>query len=917
MARGKLRLYLGAAPGVGKTYAMLNEGWRRKERGTDVVIGWVQDHGRPQTDAQIRDLEVFPRRVTEYRGQVLEEMDLDGLLQRRPELCLVDELAHSNAPGSEHTKRWQDVEDLLDAGINVISTVNLQHLESLNDVVERITGVTQQETVPDPVVRDADQLELVDMAPEALRRRLAHGNVYPPERIDAALGNYFRTGNLTALRELALLWVADRVDEELTDYRERHNIAGPWETKERVVVSLTGSTGSAVLIRRAARMAMRIKGELVGVHVRTDESVTGSGSQGLVQNRVLLDDLGGRYVEVVGADVAPALVQVAQAENATQLVMGATHRSRLTEFLRGSVINSVIRAAGGSLDVHVIATEAELQLDSGRATGEGSPDHDGRARADARTRTGGRARRWLHSPLPVRRRAAALLIGALGFPLLTLALTAGRSGDSLATALSSYLVLVVGVAATGGVWPAALAALAGFLLSNYYFAPPIHSFTIADARDILALVMFLVTAGVVSVLVDLSARRSAAATQARTDARMLARVAGRMVSPEGNPLPSLLEELTVAFRLDAASVLRSGTDRSETPAVPGTPEFSTGPWSLVASAGQPPPLGPDQATVVLPLTGWEILALRGPGLTAEDREILSAFAAQLATVLQSDRLHAEAAEADSLARAGQLRSALLDAVSHDLRTPLASIKAASSSLLSDQLTFGPDETRILIRTIDDEADRLNSMVENLLDMSRLHTGSMQVLHQSTDVGDVVEAAVDSLGPRGDGVTVDVPGALPRIRSDPVLLERAVAGLVDNALVHGAGSGVRIEAGPVANRVDIRIIDKGPGIPREDRDRVFQPFQRLGDSESRAGVGLGLAVARGFVRAVGGDLDIEDTPGGGCTMVIRIPELDSSGPDSSHVDASGPDSSHVDASGPDSQQAPEGPDSVSPVGRASP
>ena len=549
MARGKLRLYLGAAPGVGKTYAMLNEGWRRKERGTDVVIGWVQDHGRPHTDAQIRDLEVFPRRISEYRGQTLEEMDLEGLLDRKPELVLVDELAHTNAPGSTHAKRWQDVEDLLDAGINIISTINLQHLESLNDVVEGITGVAQHETVPDPVVRAADQLELVDMAPEALRRRLAHGNVYPPERIDAALANYFRTGNLTALRELALLWVADRVDEELSDYRERHNIAGPWETKERVVVSLTGSPGSAVLIRRAARMAMRTKAELVGVHVRTDDSLTGPGSQGLVENRALLDDLGGRFVEVVGADVAPALVQVARTENATQLVMGATHRSRLTEYLRGSVINSVIRAAGGSLDVHVIATDG-----SGRAGGEPGAAREpgsGRRRARRRATASDRHHRSLLSPLPVRRRLAALILGVVGFPLLTLILTAGRNGDSLATALSSYLVLVVVVAAIGGVWPALLAALAGFLLSNYFFAPPIHTFTIADARDILALVMFLVTAGVVSVLVDLSARRTATAVQARSDAQMLARVAGRLVAPEGNPLPALLEELLVAFRLDA------------------------------------------------------------------------------------------------------------------------------------------------------------------------------------------------------------------------------------------------------------------------------------------------------------------------------------------------------------------------------
>src|ERR1035438_2248260 len=533
---------------------MLNEGWRRKERGTDVVIGWVQDHERPQTDAQIRDLPVFPRRAGEYRGQTFEEMDLDGLLERKPEFVLVDELAHTNVPGSKHTKRWQDVEELLDAGMNVISTVNLQHLESLNDVVERITGVAQQETVPDRVVRAADQLELVDMAPEALRRRLAHGNVYPPERIDAALANYFRAGNLAALRELTLLWVADRVDEELSSYRERHGIAGPWETKERVVVSLTGSTGSAVLIRRAARMAMRTKAELVGVHVRSDDGLSDQGSTGLGKNRALLDDLGGRFVEVVGADVAPALIQVARAEDATQLVLGANHRSRLTEFVRGSVINSVIRAAGGALDIHVIATDAPSATD----VKEEEEAEDGRPVGGAGGTAPARLHRSLLSPLPVRRRVAALIIGVIGFPLLTLLLTTASSSHAdLATALSSYLVLVVVVAATGGVWPAVLAALAGFLLSNYYFAPPIHTFTITNARDILALVIFLVTAGVVGVLVDLAARRTATALQARSDARTLARVAGRMVAPEGNPLPAVLDELVVAFRLEAAAVLRS------------------------------------------------------------------------------------------------------------------------------------------------------------------------------------------------------------------------------------------------------------------------------------------------------------------------------------------------------------------------
>ena len=847
MAKGKLRLYLGAAPGVGKTYAMLNEGWRRKERGTDVVVGWVQDHGRPQTDAQVRDLAVFPHKTVEYRGQTFEEMDLEGLLARKPELVLVDELAHTNVPGSVHEKRWQDVAALLDAGINVISTVNLQHLESLNDVVERITGVAQQETVPDPVVRSADQIELVDMAPEALRRRLAHGNVYPPERIDAALGNYFRAGNLTALRELALLWVADRVDEELNDYRERHDIAGPWETKERVVVSMTGSPGSAVLVRRAARMAMRTKAELVGVHVRTDDGLADSGTEGLGRNRALLDDLGGRYVEVVGADVAPALVQVARAENATQLILGATHRNRLAEFIRGSVINSVIRAAEGALDVHVIATDADG--DTGGQTG--ASDHPRRV-------PNSRPRHRLLAPLSARRRCAAVLLGVFGFPLLTLALTSAPSHADLATALSSYLVLVVVVAATGGVWPGIAAAAAGFLLSNYFFAPPVHTFTIADARDVLALLMFLVTAGVVSVLVDLAARRTASAIQARADARMLARVAGRLVSPEGNPLPALLDELVVAFRLTSAAILRAG------------PSIGEKEWSTVASAGATAPASPEDGSIALPLTDLDVLVLQGPGLTAEDRDILAAFAAQLSTALESDRLHAEAAEADSLAQANQLRSALLAAVSHDLRTPLASIKAASSSLMSDQIDLSPDEATILFRTIDDETDRLSALVENLLDMSRLETGAMDVISRTTDVGELVDSALASLGPRAHGVTVAIDPGVPPVETDQVLVERVVANLADNALLHGGGRPIRVEAGAVAGRVDIRVIDHGPGIRPADRDVVFRPFQRLGDSANRSGVGLGLAVSRGFAEAVGGELDLEDTPGGGCTLVVRLP-----------------------------------------------
>jgi two-component system sensor histidine kinase KdpD len=865
VARGKLRLYLGAAPGVGKTYAMLNEGWRRKERGTDVVVGWVDTHGRPQTEAQLRDLEVLPRKPAVYRDQTFEELDLDGLLARHPELALVDELAHTDVPGSRNAKRWQDVEELLDAGINVISTVNLQHLESLNDVVQGITGVVQRETVPDGVVRSADQIELIDMAPEALQRRLAHGNVYPPERIDAALGNYFRTGNLTALRELALLWLADRVDEELHDYRERHGIAGPWETKERVVVSLTGAPGGAVLVRRAARMAMRTKAELVGVHVRAEDALTGSSSEGLIKNRALLDELGGRYVEVVGAAVAPTLVQVARAESATQLILGATHRSRLTEFVRGSVVNSVIRASGGSLDVHVIATDE-------RGPESDGPDDPTASVPRRRSRKHGFLARALTFPLPVRRQIGAVVVGVVGFPLATLLLAANRTHIDLSTALSTYLILVMAVAVIGGMGPAALAAVAGFLLSNYFFAPPIHTLTIADTRDIVALVVFLVVAGGVSTLVNLSVRRSSTAAQARADAHMLARVAGRLVSPLGNPVPDLLEDLLVAFRLEAAAILRRHPEGEAGGRADPRPASGTGTvrWDIAAAVGTDPPRTPEAASVAIPISDAAVLALRGPELTGEDREILAGFTAQMAVALNSQRLQAEAADADSLARANEHLSALLAAVSHDLRTPLASIKAASSSLLSEQLQFDPEETETLVRTIDDESDRLSAMVENLLDMSRLQTGSMEIRDRVTDVGEIVSSVLAELGPRADGVAVAVPEDLPRVRTDPVLLERAVANLVDNALVHAPGASLRIEAGAVAGRVDLRVVDRGPGIPPEARELVFRPFQRSGDTGSRIGVGLGLAVARGFVEAVGGDLDLEGTPGGGATLVVRLP-----------------------------------------------
>ena len=830
--RGSLRIYLGAAPGVGKTFAMLNEGRRRLARGTDVVVGFVETHGRARTAEQIEDLEVVPRRTVEYRGATFGELDTDAVVARRPRVALVDELAHTNAPGSRHPKRWEDVHELLDAGIDVISTVNIQHLASINDVVERITGVRQRETVPDEVVRAADQLELVDMSPEALRRRMAHGNIYAAEKIDAALANYFRPGNLAALRELALLWVADRVDDSLEDYRARHGITDPWETRERVVVAVTGAPSADDLIRRAARIASRAHGELLGVHVRSDDGLRGDDAGHVGDQRRLLEEMGGTYHETAGSDVAAALVDFARAENATQLVLGASRRSRAAELVRGSVINRVVRLSG-PIDVHVISPRDR-------------PGED-----DEAERTVPRVRRHPAALAP-RRQLYGWLLAAAGIPLLSAVLVPLRDEVSPPSVLLLFLLLVVTVATVGGLAPALAAALAGFLVVNRLFTPPLHRWTVAEAENLLALVVFLVVAAVVSALVAAASRRSAEATRAAAEAATLAGLAGTVAEPD--PLPVLVDHLRHAFGLAGVALLRPAGDG----------------WQTDAASGVDPPTEPADGDQVRSLGDDLVLVVRGD-LAAEDLRVLNAFVAQLAAAIDRRRIGAQAATASALAEANELRSALLQAVSHDLRTPLAGIKASASSLRQADVEWSDTDRDEFLRTIEDETDRLTALVGNLLDMSRIQAGAVAAAPRAVGLEEVVPAAVSGLGPRGRAVEIDVAETIPPVSADPVLLERVVANLVENAVAHSPDAApVRVEAGEVGGHVLIRVIDRGPGIPPAERERVFQPFQRLHDSPSHgAGVGLGLAVARGFTHAMGGDLTIDDTPGGGVTMVVEL------------------------------------------------
>ncbi|PZF80981.1 sensor histidine kinase [Jiangella anatolica] len=836
MGRGQLRIYLGAAPGVGKTYAMLEEAHRRRARGTDVVIGVVEPHGRARTAELIAGLEVVPRRTMTYRGATFEELDVDAVLRRDPEVVLVDELAHTNVPGSRNAKRWQDIEELLAAGITVLSTVNIQHLESLNDVVERIAGVPQRETVPDEVVRRADQVELVDMTPEALRRRMAHGNVYAPEQVDAALGNYFRVGNLTALRELALLWLADQVDDHLDRYRADHHIDDTWEARERVVVALTGGAEGETLIRRATRIAARGKGaDLMAVHVLRSDGLVGADPTLLARQRLLVESLGGTYHQVLGDDVPAALIEFARGVNATQLVLGASRRGRLAHlFSRGVALTTM--SLSGSMDVHLVPHRQA-----------------GRGRTAA-----------LGSPLSRRRRLAGYALAVVGLPLLVLAVRLPGRDVSLATGELLLLAMVIAAALVGGMWPALLAAVAGFALLNWFFTEPIHSFEISQVENIVALAVFLLVAASVSIVVDTAARRTREAARASADAQSLAAVAGSMV---GNPRPliGLLERLLETYGLTSVTLLERAADASRLPGSQEDPSI----WSVVACVGERPSLTPADGDVEVPIDDTLSLALRGPALPAEDRRVIEAFAAQAALALRQERLTSEAASAGVLAEADRMRTALLAAVGHDLRTPLAAAKAAVTSLRSDEVQFDDDDRAELLETADESLDRLTALITNLLDLSRLQAGVLGVSLRPTAAEGSVARALDELGEPARKVTVDLPAGLPRLAADPALLERVLVNVIGNALRFSPPDRPPVvTARADGSVVELRVVDHGPGIPAPQRDRMFVPFQRLDDSGT--GIGLGLALSRGLTEAMGGTLVPETTDDGGLTMRLTLP-----------------------------------------------
>jgi len=822
MSRGRLVVLLGAAPGVGKTYAMLEEGRRLARAGRDVVVAVVETHGRAATAALVEGLPLVELAVLDHRGVTLREMDLAAVLARRPEWALVDELAHSNAPGSAHLKRWQDVEQLLAAGINVMSTVNVQHIESLGDVVEQITGAAQRESIPDAVLRSADKVELVDLAPQSLRDRLAEGLVYPAARVDAALSNYFRLGNLTALRELALLWLADEVDSALQRYRAEQGIDDKWEARERVVVALTGGAEGETLLRRGARIAARSSGgTLLAVHVAATDGLVDADPGILASQRALVETLGGSYHQVVGEQVPRALVDFARSVNATQLVIGVSRRNWLSTLFTGSGNGAAVIREAGDIDVHIVS-------------------HAGAGRR-ALPRVGG--------ALSLRRRLIGLATTVVGLPALTWVLGLFSSRESITADVLAFQLFVIVVALIGGIWPAlASAVLAGFLL-DFFFVSPVYTVTINDPLHLVALLVFIIVAVLVSIVVDQAARRSRSAARAIAESETLATVAGSVLRGQ-DALDALVSRMREAFGMTSVIVYDDGT-----------PLYTATDAALAHD---------DDVETTFPLGASTSLYLRGPDLPATDRRILEAFLSQIESALTQRSLASEAEGMRPIAEADRLRTALLAAVGHDLRRPLAAATAAVTSLRSTEVTLSPADRADLLETAEDSLDSLAALVTKLLDASRLQAGVLGVSLETVALDAVVLLALDELGLAPGEVRLELAPDIRPVVADPVLLQRIVVNLLANALRFSPeGSAPVIATSEFGDRVELRVIDSGPGIPAERRDEVFAPFQRLGDTDNTTGVGLGLALSKGFAEAMGGTLELEDTPGGGLTMVVAL------------------------------------------------
>lgn len=857
--RGKLKIFFGMAAGVGKTYAMLDAARQLKADGVDVVVGYVETHNRVETEALLFGLEVIPRQEIEYRGALMQEMDTDAILRRKPQTVLVDELAHTNVQGVRHVKRFQDVQELLEAGINVYTTVNVQHFESRADAVRQITGITVHETVPDSILDLADEIELIDLSPDDLRKRLTEGKVYTPERIETATNNFFRVGNLTALREMALRLTAERVDHQLQDYMRVKQIAGPWKSGERLMVAIGPSPFSERLIRWTRRMAYNLEAPWLAAYVETPDEMSAEQKRRLADNLELVRNLGGEVVMTSGSNVSEGLLRLARQRNVTQIVVGKPLRDLVQDFLRGrSLVDHLIRASG-DIDIYVV-------------TGD-KPESEKTRRV----------------PTPSQHSAWKLYLLAVGI-------------IGIATALNLIALPLIGYQAVGliellgvlliaiyiGRGPAVLAATISAISWNFLFIEPRFTFEISRAEDVILFVLYFAIAIFAG---NLTARLRIQERQARRNAdrtMALYRLAHETATAVNmdDVLRTAVAQIGQVFDAQVVMLLPEANQRTPTAHSCSTlqldaKEFSVGLWAY--ENGKPA----GRFTDTLPLAMVQFIPLntatRTVGvigirtgqqerLSFEQEALLETFINQIALVIERELLDEAAEQSAMLKESERLYTTLLNSISHELRTPIAAISGAASGLL-DAHTSDSKSARIeLIHNIQAAADRLNRLVENLLDMSRLESGRLQLKRDWCDVSEIIGVAIKNLQQDLDGrpLTIDVVSPMPLIQVDFVLLEQVLVNLLDNACRYTpVGTPIKITAQQHGQQIEIGVRDFGAGIPDADQERIFDKFYRV-PGTTTGGTGLGLSISRGLVQAHGGTLVVQNASEGGAEFIIRLP-----------------------------------------------
>lgn len=861
-ARGKLKIFFGASPGVGKTYTMLEAGREQAKDGLDVVIGYVEPHARPETQALVLGLDVMARLEVPYRGTRLVEFDLDAALERRPQLILVDELAHTNAPGLTHAKRWQDVVRLLDAGISVYTTLNVQHLESLNDVVAQITGVAVAETVPDSIFENADEVELVDLPPGDLLERLREGKVYVASQAERAVQHFFTKGNLMALRELALRKAAERVGAQMEDYRQEHGLAGAKAVTERLLVCVSPSPFSVQLVRATRRIAAGMKAPWIAVHVETprDARMSQADHDRLAQTMHLVEQLGGETATVSGDHLADELIHYARSRNVSKIIVGKPNQPRWREWLRGSLVYEVTRKCG-DIDVYVISGDPEKRLPPPSRSVERPRSQTGYAAAIA----------------------SAVVSSLICWPL------AGYLDPT--NLLMVYLLGAVLIAVRYGGGPSVLASVIGVLSFDFFYIPPQFTFAVEDTQYVFTFVGMVATVLTISTLMSRVRFQADSARQRERRTASLFAISQQLAAARTPEQITAAATRHVADAVDAQVALLFLDEHGQMAPVgtegsgfqPGPHDQAVARWVLEhgETAGRGTATLPGSEGLYLPLKAAHgtvgVLGILPPASWRANEparlHLLEAFAGLVALAVERIDLAAEAARVRLQMETERLRSSLLSAVSHDLRTPLSVIIGGCSTLADESASLDAATRRELLESILDEANHLNRLVANLLDMTRLEAGALEVHKEWQSIEELVGAALARMSKllAAHPVVTHLDPELPFVPMDDLLMEQVLVNLLENAAKYSpAGSPIEITARAADHELVVEVADRGRGLAEEDLPRIFEKFYRAKSSTSRSGAGLGLAICRGIVELHGGTISAENRAGGGAVFRIRVP-----------------------------------------------